>query len=174
MKNIVIVGFMGTGKTEVSRYIAESLDMKLINTDDLIEKKAGMSINEIFSKKGEQHFRELEKEVVKEISQLKDSVIDTGGGVVMDEENVEDLGDDGLIFCLSATPEEILERTKGYSHRPLLNVSDPVDEIKRLLNKRKEYYERADYQIKTSGKSVTQVAQEIIDIYQTTDHRPQT
>lgn len=168
MKNIVIVGFMGTGKTEVSRGIAESLEMKLINTDDLIEKKAGMSINEIFSKKGEPHFRELEREVVKEISQAKDSVIDAGGGVVINEENVEDLRKNGLIFCLNATPEEILERTKEYSNRPLLNVSDPVAEIRRLLRKRKEYYERADYQIKTSGKSVTQIAQEILDIYQNT------
>lgn len=157
---------MGTGKTVVSGCIAESLEMRLINTDDLIEKKAGMSINEIFVKLGEPHFRKLEREVIKEISQGKDSVIDAGGGVVINEENVKDLKENGLIFCLNATPEEILERTKNYSQRPLLNVSGPLTEIEQLLRKREEYYERADYQISTSGGSVTQIAQEIIDIYE--------
>jgi len=165
MKNIVLVGFMGGGKTSVGKSIRDTLKMRLVNTDDLIEKKEGMSIAGIFAKKGESYFRKLEREIVKEISKSENSIIDTGGGVVINEDNVKDLKKNGLIFCLNATPEEILRRTKRYVHRPLLNVDDPLTEIKELLNKRKEYYKRADYQIDTNGKSIEEVAKEIIEIY---------
>jgi len=165
MKNIVLVGFMGGGKTSVGKSIRDTLKMRLVNTDDLIEKKEGMSIAGIFAKKGESYFRKLEREIVKEISKSENSIIDTGGGVVINEDNVKDLKKNGLIFCLNATPEEILRRTKRYVHRPLLNVDDPLTEIKELLNKRKEYYKRADYQIDTNGKSIEEIAKEIIEIY---------
>jgi len=165
VKNIVIVGFMGTGKTEVSKVLADVLNMRLVNTDDLIEKKEGMAINEIFLKKGESHFRKVESEVVKEVSQMKDAVIDAGGGVVMNEENVRDLQANGMLFCLNATPYDILERTSKYAHRPLLKVGDPLGKIKEILAKRKEYYERADFQVDTSRKAVKSVADAIIQIY---------
>jgi shikimate kinase len=165
MKNIVLVGFMGTGKTSVGKSIADTLKMRLVNTDDLIEKKEGMPINEIFSKRGEPYFRKLEREVVKGISKGENSIIDAGGGIVINEVNVKDLKGNGIIFCLNAEPEEILRRTKKYTHRPLLNVDGPLAEIKNLLNKRKEYYKRADYQIDTNGKNAEEVAKEIIEIY---------
>ena len=173
MKNIVLVGFMGTGKTTVGRLIAQDLNRQFITTDDLIEKKAHMSINDIFEKKGEEGFRELEREVIKEISKDEDSIVDAGGGVVMNEDNVKDLKENGIIFCLNATPKEILRRTEKYKHRPLLNrlkiatqIGNQLVEIKRLLKEREEYYKRADYQIDTNGKSITEVSREIIEIYQ--------
>ena len=165
MRNIVLVGFMGTGKTTIGALIAKELNMEYVNTDELIEKKESMPINDIFSKKGEPHFREVEREVVKEVSQKENSVIDAGGGVVINELNMKDLKKNGVIFCLNATPEEILKRAKKYTHRPLLNVADPLVEIKKLLGKRKEFYKRADCRIDTTGKSVTGVAKEIIGIY---------
>ena len=165
MKNIILVGFMGTGKTTVSEILAQHFHMGLIQTDCLIEKKEGMSINDVFSKKGEPYFREKEREAIEELSKKENVVIDAGGGVVINEDNVRDLKKNGVIFCLNATAEEILRRTKEYTYRPLLNISNPLSEIKKLLKKREGYYKRADYQIDTNGKSVTKVAKEIIEIY---------
>ena len=165
MKNIVLVGFMGTGKTIVGKQIAHDLGMQFVSTDELIEKKANMPINDIFSKKGESYFRQLERETMMEISANDFSVIDTGGGAVINELNVKDLKMQGVLFCLNATAEEILKRIGDQKHRPLLNVNDPLGEINYLLKKREPYYKRADYQIDTTGKSVKCVAEEIISIY---------
>ena len=162
MKNIVIVGFMGTGKTAVARLIAQNLNRQFINTDAMIEKKSRMSINDIFKKKGESYFRGLERKIIAGLSKKHDAVIDAGGGIVINESNVKDLKANGVIFCLNATPEIVLRRTGKYTHRPLLNVIDPLAEIKKLMKKRKSYYKRADYQIDTSGKSVDEVSREII------------
>lgn len=165
MKNIVLVGFMGTGKTVVGKQIAHDLGMQFVSTDELIEKKANMPIDDIFSKKGESYFRQLERETMMEVSANDFSVIDTGGGAVINELNVKDLKMQGVLFCLNATAEEILKRIGGEKHRPLLNVNDPLGEINYLLKKREPYYKRADYQIDTTGKSVKRVAEEIISIY---------
>ncbi len=165
MKNIVLIGFMGTGKTAVAALIAEKFGMPLVKTDDIIEKKAGMSIGDIFARKGESHFRQLEREAVKEVSAGESAVIDTGGGVVINELNVSGLKVNGILFCLNAAPEEIYKRAGAQTHRPLLNVKDPISEIKRLLKEREAYYKKADYQINTMGKTVSDVADEIMVIY---------
>lgn len=165
MRNIVLVGFMATGKTTVGRLIAHKAGMGFISIDELIEKKEGMPIKDIFSLKGEGYFRKAERAAVAEASKARASVIDAGGGVVIDELNVRDLKAGGIIFCLDATPEEILERAKGLTHRPLLNVSDPLSEIIKIMEARAEYYERADYHIDTGGRSAPEVAEAIIEIY---------
>jgi shikimate kinase len=164
-KNIVLVGFMGTGKTAVGVEIAKELGMEFIRTDDIIEKKAGMPINDIFQKKGESYFRQLEREAVMEASASESSVIDTGGGAIINGLNFKDLKMDGILFCLSASPEEILKRVGRETHRPLLNVNDPLAEINYLLKKREPYYKKVDYQIDTTAKSIKEVAKEIINIY---------
>jgi shikimate kinase len=161
MKNIVLVGFMGTGKTKVARALSESLDMEYISTDDLIEKKEEMRIPDIFAKKGEGYFRKIEKEVVSVVSNMEKVVIDTGGGVVIDAENVRLLKEKGIIICLWAEPEVILDRTKKYTHRPLLAVSDPLAKIKALLESRKRFYERADHHVHTSSMPFTEAVREI-------------
>ncbi|MBL7157107.1 MAG: shikimate kinase [Candidatus Omnitrophica bacterium] len=163
MKNIVLVGFMGTGKTVVAKTLAKRLGMKYVSTDDLIEEREKVSIPDIFSKKGEKYFREVEKNVIKDVSLMENMVIDAGGGVVINAENVKNLNKKGVIICLWAEPEVILQRTKHHTKtkRPLLNVREPLGKIEELLAFRKSFYERADYHIRTSGMSVDKVADEV-------------
>ena len=164
MKNIVLFGFMGTGKTAVAQAVAEDLTKEYVSIDDLIEKKEGTNINDIFSGKGEPYFRELEKEVVKEISALTDKVIDTGGGVVLDGQNVDNLKANGVTICLWASPHAIYERTKSFGHRPLLNVEDPEGKIKELLDHRKPFYEKAEYHIDTTDLELKDVVLKVKEI----------
>lgn len=164
MKNIVLVGFMGTGKSVVGKHLAKQLSMKFISTDNIIEEKQKQPINDIFSKSGEPYFREIEKGIIKEVSGLENVVIAAGGGAVLDEENMINLRKKGIIICLNATPEAIYERTKKYKTRPLLNVKDPIAKIKELLIYRAPFYAKADYQIDTSKKSISEVITEIVGI----------
>ncbi len=162
MRNIILVGFMGTGKTVVARALSEKLGMRYVSTDHLIEEKEKTSISDIFSKKGENYFRKAEKDAIKDVSLMEKVVVDAGGGVVIDPENVERLKKKGIIVCLWASPEVILERTKKYTHRPLLNAANPLKKIKELLTVRKPFYERIDCQIHTSKMTLEEVADEII------------
>lgn len=164
MKNIILVGFMGTGKTAVGKELAQKLKMKFVDMDDIIEERESMEISEIFAKKGEPYFREVEKEIAKEISKQSNLIIAAGGGAVINEENVKNLKSNGIMICLTASPDKILERTKGYIHRPLLNVSDQKTKISELLAKRAQYYARADYQIDTTNLTIDEVVQKILDI----------
>ncbi|MEE9499948.1 MAG: shikimate kinase, partial [Candidatus Omnitrophota bacterium] len=100
MRNIILVGFMGTGKTVVARALSEKLGMRYVSTDHLIEEKEKTSISDIFSKKGENYFRKAEKDVIKDVSLMENVVVDAGGGVVIDPENVEYLKKKGIIVCL--------------------------------------------------------------------------
>jgi shikimate kinase len=164
MKNIVLIGFMGTGKTVTGKVLAQKLNMKYISTDELIEKKDGRKIAKIFSESGEAYFRKLEKEIIKEVSNTDNSVIDAGGGACLYSENVKNLKEKGIIICLWAEPEVICERTKKCSERPLLNVDKPLPRINDLLDERRPYYERADHHIRNSNMSVEEVVLEIENI----------
>ncbi len=162
MQHIVLVGFMGTGKTVVGKQLAERLGRDFLELDEMIEKKEGCSIREIFEKRGEPYFREVEKEVIKEAIRKRHVVISAGGGAIIDEENLGNLKRDGFIICLEASPDIILERTKGLKSRPLLNVPDPKKEIAALLKKRGPYYKKADLSINTDSLSVEQVVERIM------------
>ena len=153
---------MGTGKTTIAKKISQISGMQYISTDNLIEKKEGTSIGEIFSKKGEPYFREVEKKTVAEVSDMDEVVIDAGGGIILKSENIENLRRKSALICLWAEPKDILERTKRYTHRPLLNVDDPLKAIKELLDKRRPYYEGADYHVNTSSVGIEEAVNAIL------------
>lgn len=163
VKNIVLTGFMGTGKTAVGRELSRMLDMKLVDIDAEIEQSQKMTINEIFRVHGEARFRQIETETIKKFSEEQNIIIATGGGAVLKSENMALLRQGGIIFCLHASPETILERTGRSGDRPLLNVEDPKERIRELLDYRRPFYEQADIMIDTDHKSPLQVAVKIAE-----------
>ncbi|MBI2850168.1 MAG: shikimate kinase [Chloroflexi bacterium] len=162
--NIALIGYMGTGKTAVGRRLAEKLDMRFFEVDWLIEQLAGKKIPEVFREDGEIAFRELEIEAVRQIAMEKNAVIACGGGVVLNKINIDRLRERGVIVCLTASAQTILKRTAlQQGQRPLLDVKDPLQTIKDMLQFRKPYYERsADIMINTSKLDIEGVVEEII------------
>tara|TARA_A100001037_G_C15049193_1_gene589275 strand:- start:245 stop:757 length:513 start_codon:yes stop_codon:yes gene_type:complete len=160
--NIVLVGFMGTGKSTVGRVIAQKLGFHFIDTDDVIEQTSKAKISDIFAEHGEVYFRDLESQAVKSVALMKNQVVATGGGVVLRSSNIDLLRTGGPIFCLNATPKAIWDRVRSSRSRPLLRGPDPLKKIETLLDKRAPYYALADHQIETTGVSVDRVANEII------------
>ena len=160
--NIVLVGFMGTGKSTVGRVIAQKLGFHFIDTDDVIEQTSKAKISDIFAEHGEVYFRDLESQAVKSVALMKNQVVATGGGVVLRSSNIDLLRTGGPIFCLNATPKAIWDRVRSSRSRPLLRGPDPLKKIETLLDKRTPYYALADHQIETTGVSVDRVANEII------------
>ena len=152
---------MGTGKTAVAKAVARDLDKEYVSIDDIIEAREKRAINDIFRDDGEPYFRMVEKEVVKEVSEKSDQVVDTGGGVVLDSENMDALRKNGIIICLWADPQAVYDRTYKQGHRPLLNVDDPMEKIKELLDHRKPFYERADFRVDTTKIDLDTVVKEI-------------
>ena len=160
--SIAMIGFMAVGKTSVARALATRLGKEFIEMDDLIEQKAGKSIPEIFQQDGEIAFRELEIAVAKEVSRRQNAVIACGGGVVLNRINIDRLKRECIIVYLAAAPPVILERTSG-SDRPLLKTPDRAFAIRKLLEFRQPFYERAaDIEIDTSELDVDSVAEQII------------
>jgi shikimate kinase len=160
--NIVITGFMGTGKSSVGKILAGKLGWQFYDIDEIIEHEVGTSIAEIFSKRGEEYFRKLEANVVKLLSVLDESVISCGGGVVLFEKNMDELEINGIVVCLTASAEKIFKRTGKTKNRPLLNVEDPVTKIKELLEHRKKYYDRCALAIDTDNLTPEEVASKIL------------
>lgn len=165
MKNIVLIGFMGTGKTSTGRMLAARLGAAFIDMDQRIEEEMGMSIPAIFEKKGESFFRSREKQLVKRLSARRNAVISTGGGTVKDPENVAMLHRDGVIICLSASIDAVLERTGRRGQRPVLDQADQGDRreaVEKLMNEREALYKQADFTVDTSELSPLQVVETIL------------
>lgn len=160
-KNIVLVGFMGTGKSSVGKVLAQKLCRPLIDVDSYIEEKEKRKIREIFKKDGEAVFRAMEKEAIRLLSFPGGSVMTTGGGAVLDAENRRVLKGSGIVVALLAKPETIFERVKNSRNRPLLAGEDMLGEIKTLLEQRRPFYQEADLFFETDGKTPTQVAEMI-------------
>ncbi|MGI9607737.1 MAG: shikimate kinase [Acidimicrobiales bacterium] len=161
--NIVLTGFMGTGKSSVGRRIAEKLGREFVDTDELIEDRHG-PITGIFATRGEDVFREMERGLAYELADRDGLVISTGGRMMLDPDNVEALARDGQIFCLVATTDEILDRVRSDSsrpERPLLQVADPRARIDELLAERERGY--AEFrQVVTTGQSIDDVVAELM------------
>lgn len=161
--NIALVGFMGTGKSTVGKDLSRKLEMGYMDTDAMIQEKMGMTIKEIFKRYGEAHFRKLEKEVVAEVSEAKNTIILCGGGVVLKQENVENLRKHSKVILLKAQPETLYERIRQDDTRPVLKGQMSLEGIRDLLEKRKEAYnESADMTIQTDDKSVDEISTQII------------
>jgi shikimate kinase len=161
--NIILIGFMGVGKSAIGHKLAQELGMDYLDTDELIEKTEKMSINDIFEKKGESYFRDLETEVIKTLEDYDNFVISTGGGMVLREENVKMLKETGPLVLLWADPEIVYQRVKQETHRPLLNVPDPKAEIKKILDYRMPIYNRAaDFKVDTSKLNVSEAVSGIM------------
>ncbi len=162
-KNIVLIGFMGTGKSSCGKALATRLGSAFIDLDKYIETKEKMSIPEIFAAKGEAYFREKEREAVREVVGRKGAVIATGGGTIKDEENFAALKNRGVIVCLTADVDTILARTSRRGERPVLDgQADRRKGIEELLASRQAMYARADYSVDTSSLSPMQVTEEIM------------
>ena len=159
--NIILTGFMGTGKSSVGQLLAQQLQRPFIDTDTLIVQRDGRSIAQIFAEDGEAAFRNWERTVALELGQQQGLIIATGGRLMLDEENAVALEASGLVFCLTAAPQTILSRIKDDDQRPLLNVANPAERIAQLLQMRRELYGRFP-QISTEGKTAEQVADEIL------------
>ena len=156
MKNIVLTGYMGSGKSTVGKAIAKDLSFHFIDMDNVINDRCGMSIQQIFDRFGEEYFRDLETEVTADIAKNKFSVIATGGGVVLREKNLELLRQNGYIFFLD-TPLEVIEnRMSLLAGRPLLMGKSPV-QVQKHFNERKPFYENHDFRIDTSHKKLSEV-----------------
>jgi len=164
--NIVLTGFMGTGKTTVGRMLAERLGYAFMDTDDIIQERAGRSIPEIFQDRGEAAFREMEAAVAQELADKEGLVIATGGRMMLDPANAAALSRKGRVFCLAATPEEITDRVTRDDavRRPLLEVDDPTGRIMELLREREAGYGRFQEMV-TSGRTPEEVTQSLLGLY---------
>ncbi len=165
MGNIYLVGFMGTGKTAVGKELAKK-KWQFLDLDDLIELREKRTISSIFAQDGEPYFRRVEKKVLQEVAKEKKFVVACGGGIVLDKDNIKTMKKTGIMICLSASPQVILERTAAYRHRPLLNVGNPKKQIDLLLKLRAPYYAQAHKTIDTSKISIKEVVEKILKLVQ--------
>lgn len=162
VRNLALIGFMGSGKSCVGRMAADLLHFTFLDTDQVIEARAGKRISDIFAQDGERGFREWERRIVEELTRREKTVIATGGGLPIDPDNLASLKTHSLVICLWASPETIWERTRGHSHRPLLNESDPLTKIRQLLAVREPYYRQADVLVNTEMRSLREVVQHVL------------
>jgi shikimate kinase len=160
--NLAIAGFMGTGKTSVGRLAAQQLHFRFVDTDELIESRAGKRIADIFAQEGEAGFRQRERQIVAELGGCVRTVIATGGGLTANEANLASLKAHALVVCLWASPEVIWDRVRHQGHRPLLNDPDPLGKIRELLAAREPFYRQADVLVNTQNRSIKEVAQHVV------------
>ena len=170
--NLILTGFMGTGKSALGKYIAQLWDFEFADTDKIIQSETGRTIPEIFATDGEAAFRELEKKCVAEWLPPARAVIATGGGIVTIPGMAELLRKRGIVVTLFASPEEILRRTNIAKNRPLLETDgDPLERISTLLAAREQAYMNAGINVLTDRRSLHQLAQIVARIYKNASAR---
>jgi shikimate kinase len=164
--NIVLIGYRGTGKSVVGRLLADRLDLDFYDVDELVEMRGGQTIRALVEEKGWEFFREQEKEVIRELSGIDAAVIATGGGAVLNPENVRLLKHKGRLIWLDADAQTVIARmqadTNNEQRRPSLTGSEPADETVSVMAARAPFYrEAADLRVDTSGKSLDEIVDEI-------------
>lgn len=163
-RNLILTGFMGTGKTAVGQEIARRLGREFVDMDALLEDREAMTVGSIFRQKGEARFRQLEASLCRELAARQELVIGTGGGALIPDANHEILSASGPVVCLTASPDEILRRLEVTEDRPLLDVADRQARVASLLAERREAYARIPLQVDTTGLAVAQVADQVLDV----------
>jgi shikimate kinase len=164
MDNIILIGFMGVGKTEVGKLLAKKLGYTYIDTDSKIEAAQKRTINEIFASDGEGYFRDMETDFLKSIQNMKKHVISTGGGMILRPENIKLMERLGTVVLLWADPQTVYDRVKNAGNRPLLNVPDPMAKIDEILAFRTPIYKgAAELEIDTSKLSVEDACTKILE-----------
>jgi len=158
IRNLALIGFMGTGKSTAGQMAARFLGFEFLDTDQLIEERAGRTIPEIFEQAGETVFRELESQVIELVGQESGKVISTGGGVGANSDHVASLKKHSLVVCLWANPETIYRRVSAQGNRPLLECEDPKGRIHQLLEERSPFYRQADVLLSTELRPLRDVA----------------
>ena len=162
--NIVLIGFMGAGKSTVSDYLSTMFAMEIVEMDQVIADREEMSIPDIFSTYGEEYFRDLETDLLIEMQSRKNTIISCGGGAALRERNVKEMKKNGKVVLLTASPETILSRTKADTSRPLLKDRKTPESIASLMEQRQDkYLAAADFVISTDNKSVAEICQEIAE-----------
>jgi shikimate kinase len=162
LHNLALIGFMGTGKSSVGQLVATQLRFSYLDTDEVIETRAGKSINDLFAQDGEPAFRQWEQRIVEELATRRRTVIATGGGLPVNPANLASLKTHALVVCLWASPEAIWDRVRNQTHRPLLNRPDPQSAIRDLLAVREPFYRQADVLVNTDLRSVREVVQHVL------------
>lgn len=166
-QNIFVTGFSGTGKTTVSREVAQRLGWNFVDLDEEIEKAAGTSIKAIFEEKGEAHFRQLERSQLVIACENENQVVSTGGGIIMDEDNRNTMEQNGIIVCLEARPDTIhkrleIQNSESPVPRPMLNASDALERVRSLKSQRQFNYTQANWTVHTDALSPAEAADEIV------------
>ena len=164
MNNIILVGFMGTGKTTVGKQLAAQLGLPLVDMDQLIETAEKKSIPQVFADHGEAYFRNLERNLVQQLAPTNGNIISTGGGIVLNTDNIVDFAQYGLVVCLTATPQTILQRVQDDQIRPLL-AGEKEKQIQTLLTKRQSLYDTIPFQVKTDARSPQEIVDSILIEY---------
>ena len=166
-QNIALIGFMATGKSAVGRNLARRLHRRFVDLDALIEKAQGRKVREIFARDGESYFRQLEKQTLSEVLEEQGQVIATGGGIVLDDENLVLLRQKALLIALTASTDVLVGRVGKNSKRPLLKGYDTRVRIEELLQQRQVRYAEANATVDTSGLTIDQVVEKIVQIVET-------
>lgn len=163
-KNIFLIGFMGTGKSAVSAHLSSLYRMDIVDMDQIIVRREGMSIPDIFDTHGEEYFRDLETDLLIKMQTRKNTIVSCGGGVPLRAQNIAEMKKSGRIFLLTATPQTILERVNNNDERPLLSGNKNLEFIEKLMEERRSKYEAAaDVIIHTDEKSISEVCREILE-----------
>jgi shikimate kinase len=164
-RNIALLGFMGTGKSTVASLLARRLGRRVVEMDAVIEQRAGKPISAIFAEDGEPHFRQLERTLVQELAAQRGLVISCGGGVVLNPANVRDLAATGLVVCLTAAPQVVLQRVAAANHRPLLEGGDKEQKILALLASRSALYAAVPHGLDTSARTPEEITDLVLALF---------